>query len=213
MRHLNVLLDAGLISSVKRGRERWHYLNSVPLVAALREWLDPLGEQLGASLLDLKQLVEADMDKPSIDFRLEVTIAAIRREVFEAIVERPGAWWNAAYLDPRAVGLSLQPVLGGAFIEEWEDGGQVLATVTAIQPDRHLTLTGPFHLGGGHGIAELTLIEVDQGTTVALAFKAFGLLSRDIVEQFPNGWRSLITVHLKEHVETGQVVGVDKQRS
>jgi DNA-binding transcriptional ArsR family regulator len=31
MRHLEVLSEAGLVTNRKRGRERWHYLNAVPL--------------------------------------------------------------------------------------------------------------------------------------------------------------------------------------
>jgi len=31
MRHLDVLAAAGLVTSRKRGRERWHYLNAIPL--------------------------------------------------------------------------------------------------------------------------------------------------------------------------------------
>ena len=42
MRHLEVLADAELITSRKRGRERWHYLNSVPLERLHRRWSGPL---------------------------------------------------------------------------------------------------------------------------------------------------------------------------
>jgi len=34
MRHLEVLGEAGLVTSRKRGRERWHYLNTIPLASA-----------------------------------------------------------------------------------------------------------------------------------------------------------------------------------
>lgn len=38
MRHLQVLAASGLISSRKRGRERWHYLNAVPLQRMYERW-------------------------------------------------------------------------------------------------------------------------------------------------------------------------------
>ena len=211
MRHLTVLDEAGLISSEKRGRERWHYLNAVPLVAALRELLDPLGGPMGGSLLDLKAVVESKVADPTIDVRVEVTIDAGPDDVFAAITERPGAWWSASFLDPRAVGLRLDATLGGHLVEEWEDGGQLLATVTAIVPGRMLSLSGPFHLGGGHGTAELTLVPSSGGTAVALTFKAFGPMSAAMVEQFPNGWRTLIGVQLKEHIETGRLTGISEK--
>ncbi len=211
MRHLSVLEGAGLISSEKRGRERWHYLNPVPLVTALREWLDPLSERLGESLLDLKSAVEGRMAEPVIDLRAEVEIDAPPEQVYAAITERPGAWWSRSFLSGRAIGLRLDPALGGHLVEQWDEGGKLLATVTALAPSELVTLSGAFHLGAGHGVAELTLTPAGAKTTVTLAFTAFGPVDPTLAEQFPNGWRTLIGVNLKEHVETGRVVGIDRK--
>jgi DNA-binding transcriptional ArsR family regulator len=41
MRHLEVLSEAGLAVSRKRGRQRWHYLNTVPLQKLHRRWAEP----------------------------------------------------------------------------------------------------------------------------------------------------------------------------
>src|SRR6516225_3711583 len=38
MRHLEVLAAAELITSRKRGRERWHYLNAVPIQRLHERW-------------------------------------------------------------------------------------------------------------------------------------------------------------------------------
>ena len=211
MRHLGVLEQAGLIASEKRGRERWHYLNPVPLVAALREWLDPLGEQLGESLLDLKAAVEGRVSDPVIDLRAEVQIAASPREVYAAITERPGAWWSRSFLTKRATGLRIDPVLAGTWWRSGDEGGKLLATVTALAPAELVSLSGPFHLGGGHGLAELELSRAGASTTIAFTFRAFGPIDEALVEQFPNGWRTLIGVNLKEHAETGRVVGIDRK--
>src|ERR1700694_175483 len=40
MRHLQVLAASGLVTSRKRGRERWHYLNAVPLQRMYERWVD-----------------------------------------------------------------------------------------------------------------------------------------------------------------------------
>src|SRR6266436_10056557 len=40
MRHLQVLATSGLITSRKRGRERWHYLDAVPLQRMYERWVD-----------------------------------------------------------------------------------------------------------------------------------------------------------------------------
>jgi len=211
MRHLAVLEQSGLVTSQKRGRERWHYLNAPALLGAVRDWLDPLAEQLGGSLLTLKDVAEAAMPDPTIDLAFEVEITATPEALFAAITEHPGAWWSSAFLSPRAVGLTLESTLGGAFVEEWKDGGQLLATVTAVVPGELLALSGSFHLGAGQGLAELQLSPTDGATTVAMSFKAFGPIPPEMVERFPNGWRTLIGDLLKEHAETGRVVGIAAQ--
>src|SRR5229473_5321861 len=40
MRHLEVLAAAGVVTSRKRGRERWHYLNAIPLQRMYERWVD-----------------------------------------------------------------------------------------------------------------------------------------------------------------------------
>src|SRR6516164_10396556 len=42
MRHLEVLSEAGLAVSRKRGRQRWHYLNTIPLQKLHRRWTEPV---------------------------------------------------------------------------------------------------------------------------------------------------------------------------
>jgi DNA-binding transcriptional ArsR family regulator len=38
-RHLNVLIDAGLVRVAKRGRERWYELANDELTTTVKEWL------------------------------------------------------------------------------------------------------------------------------------------------------------------------------
>ena len=49
MRHLDVLAQAGLVTSRKRGRQRWHYLNTVPLQRLHRRWADPAAAGFAAA--------------------------------------------------------------------------------------------------------------------------------------------------------------------
>ena len=58
MKHLNKLLDGGLVIIERRGRERINHLNPVPLQLMYRRWIRPF-EQLPADrLLKLKSLAE-----------------------------------------------------------------------------------------------------------------------------------------------------------
>ena len=208
MRHLTVLADAGLLTSRKRGRERWHYLNLVPLVSALKTWSEPLEESMAGGLLNLKDTVEARMDG-AIDFATEVTINADPATVFAAITETPGAWWGHPYVAPETTELRMEPRLHGSFEEIWADGAQLLATITAWAPPRLLRLTGPFHLGHALAQAAIELAPSDGATALALSFRAFGLVDEPVRTGFENGWRELIEVRLKAFVEQGKRLGVD----
>ena len=53
MRHLDVLSQAGLVISRKRGRQRWHYLNTVPLQKLHQRWADPAAAGFASALLRL----------------------------------------------------------------------------------------------------------------------------------------------------------------
>jgi Predicted transcriptional regulators len=60
MRHLEVLSEAGLVTSRKRGRQRWHYLNTVPLQKLHRRWAEPAAAGFASALLRLQDTVEAE---------------------------------------------------------------------------------------------------------------------------------------------------------
>jgi DNA-binding transcriptional ArsR family regulator len=53
MKHLSVLVRAGLVIATRRGRERWNHLNVVPLVRLHERWVAPLAERGAKALIDL----------------------------------------------------------------------------------------------------------------------------------------------------------------
>src|SRR5215208_2314524 len=64
--HLDVLEAANLISTVRRGREKLHYLNPVPLHEIQERWIDKFERPRLRSLSNLKRRAEAAMnDKPT----------------------------------------------------------------------------------------------------------------------------------------------------
>jgi DNA-binding transcriptional ArsR family regulator len=58
MKHLRVLEQAGLVTSHKRGRERLHYLNPVPIRLIHDRWIDKYTERRISALVDLKNELE-----------------------------------------------------------------------------------------------------------------------------------------------------------
>src|SRR5215831_18861356 len=139
MRHLDVLSEAGLVTSRKRGRERWHYLNTVPLQKLHRRWADPAAAGFSSALLRLQNTVEAegrpmDPNQPAVDIALDIEIAGTPAAVFAALTKDIGGWWGHPFVTARATSLALEPRLGGLFTERWENGGQVIASVTGWAP-------------------------------------------------------------------------------
>ena len=213
MRHLQVLATSGLVTSRKRGRERWHYLNAVPLQQMYERWVDTYTASWASSLVRFGRRVEGrakrmNTDQPAVDVALDVAIAAPRSVVFAALTEDPGGWWGHPYLRTDATSLTLEPQIGGLVVERWEGGGAVLATVTGWTDSRYLQLTGPFHLGLALGIATFQLSDSDGGTSVQFSFRAIGAIETQLVERFAEGWTELVGRRLKTLVETGKRLGV-----
>src|SRR3546814_1902014 len=44
MQHLGVLEGAGLVVAVRKGRERWNYLDATPIAAIHDRWIGPYAE-------------------------------------------------------------------------------------------------------------------------------------------------------------------------
>jgi DNA-binding transcriptional ArsR family regulator len=58
MKHLKVLEDAGLVVTRKRGREKLHYLNPVPIRLIQDRWVSKYAEPWAAGLTELKTDLE-----------------------------------------------------------------------------------------------------------------------------------------------------------
>ena len=58
MKHLKVLEQAGLVVTRRRGREKLHYLNPVPIRLIHDRWIDKYTERRVSALVDLKHELE-----------------------------------------------------------------------------------------------------------------------------------------------------------
>jgi DNA-binding transcriptional ArsR family regulator len=58
MKHLRVLEGAGLVVTRRRGREKLHFLNPVPIRLIHDRWLDKYTERMASALLELKTTLE-----------------------------------------------------------------------------------------------------------------------------------------------------------
>lgn len=60
MKHIGILEDAGLLLARKQGRERYNYINTVPIRQVYERWMGPYAELWSSSLLRLKDYVERE---------------------------------------------------------------------------------------------------------------------------------------------------------
>lgn len=59
MQHIGVLEAAGLLIGKKQGRERWNYLDAVPIKNVYDRWLGPLTHQSAGVLARMKDNLES----------------------------------------------------------------------------------------------------------------------------------------------------------
>jgi uncharacterized protein YndB with AHSA1/START domain len=82
MKHLRVLEEAGLVVSKRRGREKLHFLNAVPIRLVHDRWVSKYAEPWATGLSELKTRLEETMEKV-----FEIYIKTTPERLWEAIVD------------------------------------------------------------------------------------------------------------------------------
>ncbi len=83
MKHLRVLEDAGLVVTKKRGREKLHFLNVVPIRLVHDRWVSKYAEPWAATLTGLKKTIEEDV----MEKVFEIYIKTTPERLWEAITD------------------------------------------------------------------------------------------------------------------------------
>src|SRR5436309_3174690 len=83
MKHLRVLEDAGLVVTRRRGREKLHFLNPVPIRLVHDRWVSKYAEPWAATLSGLKRRLE---DK-TMEKVFEIYIKTTPERLWEAITD------------------------------------------------------------------------------------------------------------------------------
>jgi uncharacterized protein YndB with AHSA1/START domain len=82
MKHLRQLEEAGLVVTRRRGREKLHFLNPVPIRLIYDRWVSKYAEPWATALTDLKSNLEATMEKV-----FEIYIRTTPERLWEAITD------------------------------------------------------------------------------------------------------------------------------
>jgi uncharacterized protein YndB with AHSA1/START domain len=83
MKHLRVLEEAGLITTRRRGREKLHFLNPVPIRLVHDRWVSKYAEPWAAALSGLKH----ELEGRTMEKVFEVYIKTTPERLWEAITE------------------------------------------------------------------------------------------------------------------------------
>jgi DNA-binding transcriptional ArsR family regulator/uncharacterized protein YndB with AHSA1/START domain len=135
-KHLAVLEAAGLVTTVRRGREKLHYLNAAPVSEIAERWISRYDQARVEALADLKKALEdTPMDKP--EFVYTTYIRTTPERLWQALTD-PGftrRYWETEFTTDWAAGSPMTWDNHGVKIS---DAGQV---VLESEPYRRLSYT------------------------------------------------------------------------
>ena len=83
MKHLKVLEEAGLVVTRRRGREKLHFLNPVPIRLVHDRWVSKYAEPWAAALSGLK----TELEGRPLEKVFEIYIKTTPEQVWEAITD------------------------------------------------------------------------------------------------------------------------------
>lgn len=134
-KHLAVLEAANLVSTQRRGREKLHFLNPVPINAIAQRWMTRYDRARADALADLKHALE---HRAMEDRFVYTTYIATTPEQLWAALTEPAftkRYWGVALVSDWTVGAPVAWELDALTIA---DGGSV---VTEADPPRRLAYT------------------------------------------------------------------------
>lgn len=139
-KHLRILESAGLVVSRRKGREKLHYLNPVPIRLVHDRWVSKYTEVWAAGLSDLKRDMEAGMEKV-----YEIYVKTTPERLWQAIIDpeiRAKYNFGSRQVSDWKVGSSYRMVhpdtggpLGEGEILEIDPPRRLVQTMTALWSD------------------------------------------------------------------------------
>lgn len=216
MKHLAVLEGAGLVTTRKGGRFKYHYLNAAPLQQVVDRWIEPLTQQpLTRAMLDLKSDLEGSPDEGSPDegspdmandtkpdFVLETYIRTTPEKLWDALTN--GKLTARYYIAGAA--LTGRIAAGEPYAYVTADGKRMLSgEIIAADPPRRLEMT--FVPGWvPNPKASRNVFEIEPaGEAVKLTILHFDIPPEN--SGVRQGWAKIVA-SLKSLLETGKELKV-----
>jgi DNA-binding transcriptional ArsR family regulator/uncharacterized protein YndB with AHSA1/START domain len=130
-KHLAILEAANLVTTVRRGREKLHYLNAAPIDDISRRWISGYQRDRVHALGELRRTLEdLDVDRPS--FVYTTYIRTTPERLWQALTEPAFTrrYWGATFATDWQAGSAMS----------WEQFG-----VTIADPEQVVLESDPFH--------------------------------------------------------------------
>jgi len=219
MKHLSVLVEAGLVVVRREGRQRWNELNPMPIHQIYRRWIKPFETPSADRLMRLKLHAESEREAMmsdaaqfrTLDIKLEVEIARPAEVVWKSLTGGIGEWWpKAFYVGATPKRFAIEPQVGGRVFEDWGGGeGALFGTVTAFEENRMLQWAGDMSAefgGPARSVTTFRLKPGPDGATTVVSFRdtPFGLLSDGAMKGLEQGWQFLLNGCFKPFLEEGK---------
>jgi uncharacterized protein YndB with AHSA1/START domain len=120
MKHLKLLEEAGLVVTRRRGREKLHFLNAVPIRLVHDRWVNKYTEPFVASLSDLKRTLEEKTMEKIFEIYIKTTPERLWHAITDTEMRRK---WNfgAVVTSDWTPGSSFKGFGGGNLILEGDN--------------------------------------------------------------------------------------------
>ncbi|GLY74636.1 ArsR/SmtB family transcription factor [Actinoallomurus iriomotensis] len=206
--HLDVLVDANLVTVVRRGRQRLHYLNPAPIHEIEQRWIAGFDRPRLLALSAIRsQAEEYAMTETSVSVPTYVYVTYIRagaEQVWRALTDADltARYWGHANLS------DWQP--GSSWEHRRADGSEavdVVGRVLAAEPPTRLVITfedKPDAASLRDPSVVTFLIEPHQDI-VRLTVTHENLPNQEMLNGISHGWPAVLA-NLKSLLETGEVL-------
>lgn len=215
-KHLAVLEEANLVTTVRRGREKFHYLNPVPIHAITDRWISRYDHRRVEVLADLKHALETPMSDPA--FVYTTFIRTSPEQLWQALTDPAFTrrYWGVEFETDWRPGSTMTWLENG---RRTEDADQVV-----LEADPHRRLVYTWHTptpewAAAVGIPEDTraVLAGEPRSTVTFEIEPLGEVVKLTVlhdgfgqgstmrEMVGSGWPHLLS-DLKTLLETGRTM-------
>ena len=216
-KHLAVLETANLVVTIRRGREKLHYLNAAPINDIAERWINRYDQERVEALSDLKRALEdTPMQQPTFVYRtyIKTTPEQLWRGLTEpAFTER---YWGTTLVSDWTVGSTITWEVHGVTVA---DPGQI---VLEFEPYRRLaytwhTFTPAWAHAHGYSDERLSIVASERRSKVTFDIEDLGSIVKltvvhddfdpgsTVADMVSEGWPRVLS-ELKTLLETGDTL-------